>query len=138
MAPGKNSKKSSSPPPDLNQGSSNAQPAGAGNNSYLSPLKVELPPFFVENGTEAFSVWCRRLEVALDALPMATPIDMVKLLPSRLSGAAFNYWDNLAPAIKNNYPEAKACLTKVNEEAVSPFRVTRTGRKVKPPSRFLE
>ncbi|XP_071944415.1 uncharacterized protein [Antedon mediterranea] len=104
----KSNKAQSSPP-----ASPPPQPRQAYDNNAANAMKIELPPFFVGNGTEDFSVWCRRLEVALDALPVNNPIDMTKLLPSRLSGPAFNYWDNLPALVKNNYQEVKEQLTKV-------------------------
>lgn len=73
----------------------------------LSGFKVELPPHFLGSGNEDFMQWCRRMEVALDAAPNGAGADLAKLLPSRLGGAAFSFWDSLPPDVKADYAATK-------------------------------
>lgn len=42
-----------------------------------------------------------------------TPLDKAKLLPAKLSGPAFSYWQTLSPEIQNDYTSVKASLTAV-------------------------
>ncbi|KAJ8030574.1 hypothetical protein HOLleu_27029 [Holothuria leucospilota] len=91
----------------------------------LSGFKVELPPHFLGSGNEDFMQWCRRMEVALDAAPNGVGADLAKLLPSRLGGAAFSFWDSLPPednACANGLAELTEQvknLTKLVQESVS-------------------
>lgn len=73
----------------------------------LSGFKVELPPHFLGSGNEDFMQWCRRMEVALDAATNGVGADLAKLLPSRLGGAAFSFWDSLPPEVKADYAATK-------------------------------
>uniref|UniRef100_A0AAV2IXX9 Gag protein n=1 Tax=Knipowitschia caucasica TaxID=637954 RepID=A0AAV2IXX9_KNICA len=76
-------------------------------------LKIDLPPPFKGDGTESFSSWARRFEVAVEA--MSSP-DMdysamrSAILPTRLSDAAFLLWDSLPSATKKDYDTVKVKL----------------------------
>ena len=59
-------------------------------------LKIELPPVFKGDGTEFFTNWSRRFEVAVRAFhsPGADVEGVLAaVLPTRLADAAFLYWD---------------------------------------------
>lgn len=81
-----------------------------------SGLKIELPPLFKGDGTEFFTNWSRRFEVAVRAMHMPDAnIDNVlaAVLPTRLADAAFLYWDSLPPATQKNYADVKKQLLDV-------------------------
>lgn len=79
-------------------------------------LKIDLPPPFKGDGTESFSSWARRLEVAVQALT-APDTDysavMSSILPTRLTDAAFLYWDSLPAVTKKDYDSVKGKLREV-------------------------
>lgn len=57
-----------------------------------SALKIDLPPVFKGDGTESFTSWSQRFEVAVQAItsPDADlPTLMASILPTRLADAAF-------------------------------------------------
>ena len=76
-------------------------------------LPIHFPPYFSGDGTSDFVQWCRRFEVAIDACPSMTNINMAKTLGSRLTDAAFTVWYNLPNEVKADYEKAKAELAKV-------------------------
>lgn len=86
------------------------QPPQAGGTAHL-PFRIDLPPPFSGDGSEPFHSWIQRFEVALAV--STTPLDKAKLLPAKLSGPAFSYWQTLSPEIQNNYTSVKASLTAV-------------------------
>lgn len=73
----------------------------------------DFPHVFKGDGKEDFSVWSRRLEVAVEATPNYDEDSLAKLLPTRLGGAAFSYWDSLSERIKRNYAAIKDKLKSV-------------------------
>ena len=86
-------------------------------------VKLKLPPIFNGDGTEDFAQWCRRLEVALKASHGHTD-NIENTLPSRLGGAAFNYWDSLDDATKSDYNKVKGLMKQVftKREFISTFQ----------------
>lgn len=79
-------------------------------------LKIELPPVFKGDGTEFFTNWSRRFEVAVRAFhsPGADVEGVLAaVLPTRLADAAFLYWDTLPPATQDNYALVKKHLLDV-------------------------
>ena len=79
----------------------------------MNYFKADLPAPFSGDGTEDFSVWCRRLEVAVNANPHLHTPQLSALLPAKLSGAAFTLWDSLSADVKNNYDRVKSALAAV-------------------------
>lgn len=65
-------------------------------------FRAVLPPDFTGDGSESFSQWARRFQVCCETSGMDKP-QLAKVLPSRLAGAAFSYWDSLSDDIKSNY-----------------------------------
>ena len=75
--------------------------------------RIELPPVFTGDETEDFGQWCRRLEVAVKASSEFTSIGHAQILPIRLGGQAFAYWDSLEDSLKADYESVKAKLKDV-------------------------
>ena len=88
-------------------------PPPSSSSSSLYHFKTELPAPFSGDGTEDFTVWCRRLEVAVNADPHTHKVELATLLPARLSGNAFTFWDSLAPETKSDYDKVKSALSTV-------------------------
>ena len=65
-------------------------------------FRAVLPPDFTGDGNESFSQWARRFQVCCETSGMDKP-QLAKVLPSRLAGAAFSYWDSLSDDIKADY-----------------------------------
>ena len=76
-------------------------------------IRVDLPLPFCGDGKEDFSQWCRRFEVAAQAWPGGTDLDLARLLPSRLGGSAFVVWDSLSPDAKADFEGCKKHLATV-------------------------
>lgn len=77
------------------------------------PFKTELPPCFTGENNESFSQWIRRFEVGCETATNMRPELLVKILPSRLAGPAFRYWDSLSDQVKLDYEAAKRHLQNV-------------------------
>ena len=73
-------------------------------NSQL-PFRINLPPPFSGEGPELFHSCIQRFEVALAVSPKQ--LDEAKLLPAKLSGLAFSYWQTFPPDVKNYYAKVK-------------------------------
>ena len=69
--------------------------------------KEDFPHILMGDGQGDFSRWCRRFEVAVEATPNYDEDSLAKLLPTRLGGAAFSYWDSLSDATKADYTTVK-------------------------------
>lgn len=80
--------------------------------SMVYHFQVELPPIFHGDGSEDFGQWCRRLEVAVKASQF-NKSGLDEILPIRLGGAAFNYWDSLADSIKSDYAKVKSMMNEI-------------------------
>ncbi|KAK2920502.1 hypothetical protein Q8A73_002706 [Channa argus] len=81
-----------------------------------SNLKIDLPSAFKGDGTESFTSWSRRFEVAVQA--MTSPdadlsTVLASILPTRLTDAAFLYWDSLSPSMQREYDLVKDKLREV-------------------------
>ncbi len=83
--------------------------------THVTPqyCKGDFPHIFMGDGKEDFSKWCRRFEVAVEAAPNYDEDSLAKLLPTRLGGAAFSYWDSLPDAVKSDYDAVKEKLKTV-------------------------
>ncbi|XP_034540855.1 uncharacterized protein LOC117829958 isoform X1 [Notolabrus celidotus] len=75
--------------------------------------KGDFSHVFMGDGKEDFSRWCRRFEVTVQATPTYDEDSMAKLLPTRLGGAAFSYWDSQSDAVKSDYDDVKEKLKAV-------------------------
>jgi len=84
--------------------------------AFSSALKIDLPPAFKGDGTESFTSWSRRFEVAVQAMS-STDTDlhtvMASVLPTRLADAAFLYWDSLPSSVQKDYDSVKEKLKDV-------------------------
>lgn len=105
--------------------------AMAGTNLYV-PFRIDLPAPFSGDNAEPFSLWIQRFEVALNV--SATPPDKAKLLPAKLTGPAFAYWQSLSPAVKADYDLTKASLSAVFGHAtfLATFQMYLNARPRKP------
>lgn len=75
-----------------------------------SQYRLDLPKHFSGDGTEDFEQWVRRLEVSVSASPGLSDSELTSILPARLIGVAFNYWDSLQDDIKQDYKKVKEKL----------------------------
>lgn len=107
-----------------------------------SGLKIDLPPAFKGDGTESFTSWSRRFEVAVQAM---TPPDadfctvMASILPTRLADAAFLYWDSLPPLTQKDYDSVKGRLREVFGPQYSlPFFQTHVNARPRKPGESLD
>lgn len=120
------------PPPTENAPAARDQPQSPSNTNVPLPFRIDLPPPFSGDGAEPFHSWVQRFEVALAV--STTPLDKAKLLPAKLSGPAFSYWQTLSPAIQNNYVTVKASLTAVfnRQPFIATFQTYLNARPRKP------
>ncbi len=65
-------------------------------------FRAVLPPDFTGDGNESFSQWARHFQVCCETLGM-DKLQLAMVLPSKLAGAAFSYWDSLSDDIKVDY-----------------------------------
>ena len=86
-------------------------PASSSSPSSLY-FKTDLPAPFSGDGSEDFGIWCRRLEVAVNANNVQHP-QLATILPAKLSGAAFTLWDSLPMTTKDVYDKVKLELKSV-------------------------
>ena len=70
-------------------------------------LKIDLPPTFNGDGSEDFGLWSRRFEVAVNASDEGDEYSQAQLLPTRLGGAAFSYWNSLSESVQADYDKVK-------------------------------
>ena len=70
-----------------------------GERPFASGVRIELPPPFSGEDKQSFLCWARQYEVAVKALVGGTGGDydyeLVRILPTRLTKAAFLLWDSL-------------------------------------------
>ena len=82
--------------------------------AFGNNVKIELPPLFVGAANENFSSWSRQYEVAVRALVAGTGSDyeyeLARILPTRLSKAAFLLWDSLPAVVQADYSSVKGKL----------------------------
>lgn len=85
-----------------------------GETSYTGRVRIELPPPFSGEGQQSFPNWSRQYEVAVKALVGGPGGDydyeLVRLLPTRLTKAAFLLWDSLPTAVQGDYEKVKERL----------------------------
>lgn len=65
------------------------------------------------DGSESFSSWARRFEVAVQAMTPQSTDMLASVLPTRLSDAAFLYWNSLPTSVKTSYNAVKDRLRHV-------------------------
>ena len=104
--------------PPLRQRRDAAGPSAASlaTHAVSSALKIDLPPAFKGDGTESFTSWSRRFEVAVQAMSSTDadlPTVMASVLPTRLADAAFLYWDSLPFSTQRDYDSVKEKLRDV-------------------------
>ncbi|KAK7922816.1 hypothetical protein WMY93_009718 [Mugilogobius chulae] len=76
-------------------------------------VKVDLPSPFAGDGSQSFLAWVRQLEVAVQATvggDVDVDAELVRILPTRLSKAAFLLWDSLSDRVKRDYAAVKEKL----------------------------
>jgi len=82
---------------------------------HTARVKIELPPpFSGEDDKQSFLCWAQ-FEVAVRALvegdgETTLQYELVRILPTRLSRAAFLLWDNLPAAVQSDYTAVKERL----------------------------
>lgn len=85
-----------------------------GERPLASGVRIELPPPFTGEDKQSFPCWARQYEVAVRALVGGTSDDydfeLVRILPTRLTKAAFLLWDSLPAAVQADYPAVKEKL----------------------------
>lgn len=110
--------------------------------SVSSSLKIELPPAFKGDGTESFTSWSRRFEVAVQAMSSSdTDLStvMASILPTRLADAAFLYWDSLPASTQRDYDSVKEKLRDVFGPQYSlPFFQTHVNARPRKPGESLD
>ncbi|XP_019210058.2 uncharacterized protein LOC109199182 [Oreochromis niloticus] len=90
--------------------------AAPAHHTVSGALTIDLPPVFKGDGTESFTSWSRRFEVAVQAttppeVDLATVMSSV--LPTRLADAAFLYWDSLPSSTQKDYDLVRDKLKEV-------------------------
>lgn len=88
-----------------------------GERPFASGFRIELLPPFTGEDKQSFAGWARQYEVAIRALVGGTGGDydneLVRILPTRLTEAAFLLWDSLPAVIQGNYTIVKEKLQEV-------------------------
>lgn len=85
-------------------------------NYHTAGVRIDLPPpFSGEDDRQSFSCWARQLEVAVRALvegdgETVLQHELVRILPTRLSKAAFLLWDSLPVTVQSDYKAVKERL----------------------------
>ncbi|RVE68762.1 hypothetical protein OJAV_G00094580 [Oryzias javanicus] len=75
-------------------------------------FQIYLPAPFAGDDGQSFQSWVRQLEVAVGASAGAGGCrdELARILPTRLSGAAFLLWDSLPDSVKSDYEVTKEKL----------------------------
>lgn len=78
-------------------------------------VRIELPPPFSGEERQSFVCWARQFEVSVRALTDGSGAasynyELTRILPTRLSDAAFSLWDSLSDAVKSDYDAVKEKL----------------------------
>ncbi|XP_061765808.1 uncharacterized protein LOC133558442 [Nerophis ophidion] len=85
-----------------------------GERSFASNVKIEFPQPFSGEEKQSFPCWARQYEVAVKALVGGTgsnfDYELVRILPTRLTNAAFLLWDSLPTAVQADYDQVKEKL----------------------------
>ncbi|KAL3976326.1 ubiquitin carboxyl-terminal hydrolase 36/42 [Sarotherodon galilaeus] len=115
--------------------------AAPAHHTVSGALTIDLPPVFKGDGTESFTSWSRRFEVAVQAM---TPPEvdlatvMSSVLPTRLADAAFLYWDSLPSSTQKDYDLVKDKLKEVFGPKYSlPFFQTHVNARPRKPCEKL-
>ena len=85
------------------------------NKPFTSRVRIELPPPFSGGAKDSFPSWSRQYEVAVQALVGGSTgsdynFELIRLLPTRLTNAAFLLWDSLPKAVQEDYDKVKEKL----------------------------
>ena len=131
-----------SPPSQRRQDVTGTGAASPGTLAVSSALKIDLPPAFKGDGTESFTSWSRRFEVAVQAMSSTDadlPAVMASVLPTRLADAAFLYWDSLPSSTQRDYDSLKEKLRDVFGPIYSlPFFQTHVNARPRKPGESLD
>ena len=89
--------------------------SGEISSTYNMKFKIELPNYYNGDGQEDLLLWCRRLEVATGVDPKDPEGNkkLAAVLPARLGGTAFSFWDSLDVTTKQNYQLVKDKMKEV-------------------------
>lgn len=93
-----------------------AFPFRQGKDYHVARVKIDLPPPFCgEDDKQSFLCWACQFEVAVRALAERGnerdyQYELVRILPTRLSKAAFLLWDNLPATVQSDYSAVKERL----------------------------
>lgn len=116
--------------------------AAPAHHTVSSALTIDLPPVFKGDGTESFTSWSRRFEVAVQAMTppeVDLPTVMSSVLPTRLADAAFLYWDSLPSSAQKDYDLVKDKLKEVFGPKYSlPFFQTHVNARPRKPGESLD
>ncbi|KAL0151983.1 hypothetical protein M9458_052701 [Cirrhinus mrigala] len=107
-------------------------------------VRIELPPPFSGDEKQSFLCWARQFEVSVRALTEGDGVasynyELARILPTRLSNAAFLLWDSLPRTIQADYAAAKERLKEafVQRQFMDRFRASLLAR-LRAPRQSLE
>ncbi|KAK3506113.1 hypothetical protein QTP70_002660, partial [Hemibagrus guttatus] len=97
-------------------------------------VKIELPPPFSGDEKQSFLCWTRQFEVAVRAITegddaASVNYELVRILPTRLAGAAFLLWDSLPATVQGDYNTVKERLKEAfgQRQFMDRFRASLSG-----------
>lgn len=98
-------------------------------------VRIELPPPFSGDEKQSFLCWARQFEVAVRALTegdgaASYNYELTRILPTRLSNAAFLLWDSLPHTVQADYTAAKDRLKEAfgQRQFIDRFRASLSAR----------
>lgn len=98
-------------------------------------VRIELPPPFSGDEKQSFLCWARQFEVAVRALTeddgtASYNYELARILPTRLTSAAFLLWDSLPGAVQSDYTAVKDKLKEAfgQRQFMDRFRATLSAR----------
>lgn len=98
-------------------------------------IRIDLPPPFSGDERQSFLCWARQFEVAVRALTeddngVSYSYELARILPTRLSNAAFLLWDSLPGAVQADYTAAKEKLKEAfgQRQLMDRFRASLSAR----------
>ncbi|KAK3506251.1 hypothetical protein QTP70_033602, partial [Hemibagrus guttatus] len=102
-------------------------------------VKIELPPPFSGDEKQSFLCWTRQFEVAVRAITEGDDVasvnyELVRILPTRLAGAAFLLWDSLPATVQGDYNTVKERLKEAfgQRQFMDRFRASLSARPCAP------
>lgn len=107
-------------------------------------VRIELPPPFSGSEKQSFLCWARQFEVAVKALTEGDDTasynyELARILPTRLTSAAFLLWDSLPRTVQADYTAAKERLKEAfgQRQFMDRFRASLSARP-RAPAESLE